>query len=267
MTINEHIGSVDRHDYFVILPHDIVRKAVSLNVGDTFIGDVYWNNDDARCFRRNEGKDLRCHYNNGDILYVKEECAFNKDSPFTCPHYYITDGVLTMDVRHDAGLLTHYPTSDMPLEACRIVLEVLGSSNGLSDNLTRSIGYKMKFKVLKNKHYQQIDNSTLKHKNNQSIIEPVKDKFNFDKMFKEARKTAAYKEEMMLSLFSDVVYEAMSNRKIDKAQLAHMTNIPYPKIVSVIEENSFFTIQELSKVAEVLKCTFNLSVSYDKENK
>ena len=60
----------------------------------------------------------------GDRLWVQELHARTENKVlFTAPHYY-AEGPLTLDLRHDAGLLTKYSADDMPRWASRILLEI-----------------------------------------------------------------------------------------------------------------------------------------------
>lgn len=60
----------------------------------------------------------------GDRLWVKELHARTDCNDYlTRPHYY-ADGPLTLDLRHDAGLLIKYSANDMPRWASRIFLEI-----------------------------------------------------------------------------------------------------------------------------------------------
>lgn len=60
----------------------------------------------------------------GDRLWVQEfHASLSYNCRFTKPHYY-ADGPLTLDTRHDAGLLTKYAAVNMPRWASRILLEI-----------------------------------------------------------------------------------------------------------------------------------------------
>ena len=60
----------------------------------------------------------------GDRLWVQEfHARTDRNMHFTEPHYY-ADGPLTLDLRHDAGLLIKYSAADMPRWASRILLEI-----------------------------------------------------------------------------------------------------------------------------------------------
>lgn len=60
----------------------------------------------------------------GDRLWVQEfHARTDRDMHFTKPHYY-ADGPLTLDLRHDAGLLIKYSAADMPRWASRLLLEI-----------------------------------------------------------------------------------------------------------------------------------------------
>lgn len=55
---------------------------------------------------------------------MQETHARTKDeSIFTKPHYF-ADSVLSLDERHDAGLLVRYKAKDMPRWASRITLKI-----------------------------------------------------------------------------------------------------------------------------------------------
>lgn len=63
-------------------------------------------------------------YGIGDRLWVQEDHARTETEVFfTKPHYF-ADGSLTLDLRHDAGLLTKYTANYMPRWASRLLLEV-----------------------------------------------------------------------------------------------------------------------------------------------
>ena len=60
------------------------------------------------------------YFEDGDVLWVQEEHArTEREVMFTRPHYF-ADGRLTLDDRHDAGLLKTYTATDMPKWASRI---------------------------------------------------------------------------------------------------------------------------------------------------
>ena len=60
----------------------------------------------------------------GDQLWVQEFHARREfNDPLIGTHYY-ADGPLTLDLRHDAGLLIKYAAENMPRWASRILLEV-----------------------------------------------------------------------------------------------------------------------------------------------
>lgn len=60
----------------------------------------------------------------GDRLWVKEFHARREfNNPLIGTHYY-ADGPLTLDLRHDAGLLIKYSAADMPRWASRLLLEI-----------------------------------------------------------------------------------------------------------------------------------------------
>lgn len=60
----------------------------------------------------------------GDRLWVQEfHASLSYNCRFTKPHYY-ADGPLTLDTRHDAGLLTKYAAVNMPRWASRILLGI-----------------------------------------------------------------------------------------------------------------------------------------------
>ena len=63
-------------------------------------------------------------YRVGERLWVQEfHARTDRDMWLDTPHYY-ADGPLTLDTRHDAGLLIKYAAKDMPRWASRINLEV-----------------------------------------------------------------------------------------------------------------------------------------------
>ncbi|MGM8939064.1 hypothetical protein ACS8E2_10260 [Psychrobacter glaciei] len=62
----------------------------------------------------------------GDRLWVQEQHYRHPDERYlftTKPHYF-ADGHLTLDDRHDAGLLQEYCAVDMPRWASRLLLEI-----------------------------------------------------------------------------------------------------------------------------------------------
>ena len=60
----------------------------------------------------------------GDRLWVQEFHARREfNDPLIGTHYY-ADGPLTLDLRHDAGLLIKYAAENMPRWASRILLEI-----------------------------------------------------------------------------------------------------------------------------------------------
>lgn len=63
----------------------------------------------------------------GNRLWVKEEHArqrrWEEKFSLTGAHYF-ADGALTLDVRHDAGMLEKHPASNMPRWASRLLLEI-----------------------------------------------------------------------------------------------------------------------------------------------
>lgn len=67
-------------------------------------------------------------YRIGDRLWVQEEHArqseWEQKFILTSAHYF-ADGPLTLDVRHDAGLLERHPATNMPRWASRLLLEVI----------------------------------------------------------------------------------------------------------------------------------------------
>jgi hypothetical protein len=62
----------------------------------------------------------------GDRLWVQEQHYRHPDEHYllTTKPYYFADGHLTLDDRHDAGLLDMYEAKDMPRWASRILLEI-----------------------------------------------------------------------------------------------------------------------------------------------
>lgn len=63
----------------------------------------------------------------GDRLWVQEDHArqrrWEEKFSLTGAHYF-ADGPLTLDVRHDAGMLEKHSASDMPRWASRLLLEI-----------------------------------------------------------------------------------------------------------------------------------------------
>lgn len=60
----------------------------------------------------------------GDRLWVQEFHARREfNDPLVGTHYY-ADGPLTLDLRHDAGLLIKYAAENMPRWASRLILEI-----------------------------------------------------------------------------------------------------------------------------------------------
>lgn len=71
--------------------------------------------------------DFKCPFGAiGDRLWVQEQHYRHPDERYlltTKPHYF-ADGHLTLDDRHDAGLLDMYEAKDMPRWASRLLLEI-----------------------------------------------------------------------------------------------------------------------------------------------
>lgn len=69
--------------------------------------------------------DFECPFGKvGDRLWVREFHARREfNDPLIGTHYY-ADGPLTLDLRHDAGLLIKYAAENMPRWASRILLEI-----------------------------------------------------------------------------------------------------------------------------------------------
>lgn len=69
--------------------------------------------------------DFECPLGNvGDRLWVQEFHARREfNDPLIGTHYY-ADGPLTLDLRHDAGLLIKYAAENMPRWASRLLLEI-----------------------------------------------------------------------------------------------------------------------------------------------
>lgn len=71
---------------------------------------------------------MRSSYRAGDRLWVREHHARTEfdtrfNMPYAPPHYY-ADGPLSLDLRHDAGLLRSHPSIHMPRWASRLTLTV-----------------------------------------------------------------------------------------------------------------------------------------------
>lgn len=60
----------------------------------------------------------------GDRLWVQEDHARLDRNAYLTPPHYFADGVLTLDLRHDAGLLVKYAAENMPRWASRLLLEI-----------------------------------------------------------------------------------------------------------------------------------------------
>lgn len=60
----------------------------------------------------------------GDRLWVKEVHERTDQNDHLTRHRYYADGDLTLDTRHDAGLLTKYAAKNMPRWASRLLLEI-----------------------------------------------------------------------------------------------------------------------------------------------
>lgn len=64
------------------------------------------------------------YFEDGDVLWVQEDHARTENEVMlTKPHYFV-DGGLTLDDRHDAGLLKRYTAKDMPKWASRMSVVV-----------------------------------------------------------------------------------------------------------------------------------------------
>ena len=111
--------------------HRVIAKAKPADNPDGY----YYDGDDgeyavfSRCVSAGNIRLIRvdCPFGQiGDRLWVQEQHYRHPDEHYlltTKPHYF-ADGHLTLDDRHDAGLLDMHEAKDMPRWASRILLEI-----------------------------------------------------------------------------------------------------------------------------------------------
>ena len=109
--------------------HRVIAKAEPTDNPDGY----YYDGDDgeyavfSRCVSAGNISLIRidCPFGQiGDRLWVQEfHARTDRNMHFTAPHYY-AEGPLTLDLRHDAGLLIKYSAADMPRWASRLLLEI-----------------------------------------------------------------------------------------------------------------------------------------------
>lgn len=81
---------------------------------------------------------------------------------------------------------------------------------------------------------------------------------DFNKLFREARKTIPYKETTIYLRFSGEVYKKMQSYKVSRAWLASKLNIPRGKLNGLLDDTLPFDIHNMLLICKELDITMSV---------